>query len=114
MIKKNLFVFVVGLFILLSPLFVLQTKASYVDGYYKSNGTYVEGYYRSRPNAYAYDNYSYTGPTYSNGYGYNDSYYSSSYDYDSNWYTPSFNDTNWSYENDVSDYIVRAKQIPVV
>lgn len=80
-----------------------SAEAYTVNGYYRSNGTYVDSYYRSRPNAYTYDNYSYTGPTYSNGYGYNNSYYSPR-TYSSNWYTPSYYDNSWSYENSWSDY----------
>ena len=67
-----------------------EASAYWVNGYYRSNGTYVSGYYRSRSNAYTYDNYSYTGPTYSNGYGYNSSYYSGD---SSSWYTPSYYDS---------------------
>jgi hypothetical protein len=32
--------------------------ATYVKGYYKSNGTYVQGHYRSNPNSTRLDNYS--------------------------------------------------------
>lgn len=83
---RNLLAFLVSLF-----LFV------WVSGYYRSNGTYVDGYYRSRPNAYTYDNYSYTYPSYSNGYGYNDSYYYPSYNYSGSWYTPSYYDDDYDY-----------------
>ncbi len=65
-----------------------KAEAYYVRGYYRSNGTYVSGYQRSMPNAYTYDNYSYTKPSYSNGYGYNKSYSYPSYSYKSSWYTP--------------------------
>ena len=77
-----------------------EASAYWVKVYYRSNGTYVSGYYRSRSNAYTYDNYSYTGPTYSNGYGYNSSYYSGD---SSSWYTPSYYDSSWSYEDSWSD-----------
>lgn len=80
-----------------------SVSAYWVNGYYRSNGTYVNGYYRSRPNAYTFDNYSYTGPTYSNGYGYNNSYYNG-YSYSYNWNKPSYYDSSWSYENSWSDY----------
>jgi hypothetical protein len=34
---------------------------SYVDGYYRSNGTYVSPHYRSSPNSSTTDNWSYSG-----------------------------------------------------
>lgn len=73
-----------------------SVEAVYVNGYYRSSGTYVQPYYRSRANAYTYDNYSYTSPSYSNGYGYNNSYYSGR-SYNSNWYTPSYSDYDYNY-----------------
>jgi hypothetical protein len=62
----------------------------YVDGYTRKNGTYVAPHYRSRPNAYQWDNKSYTPsqPAYNNSSGRN---------HNSNWYTPSetrYNDSN--------------------
>lgn len=64
----------------------------WVSGYWRSNGTYVYGHYRSRPNAYRYDNYSYSG-----GSLYNSSYYSPRRNYSSSWYTPSWYDSGyWS------------------
>lgn len=97
MFKKLLFTLLtVGVLFSFSGAFG-TANAYYVNGYVNSYGTYVDGYYRSRPNAYTYDNYSYTEPTYSNGYGYNDSYYSSSYSYSSNWYTPSYYDYSYGY-----------------
>lgn len=35
--------------------------STYVNGYYRSNGTYVSGHYRTCPNNSIYDNYSYSG-----------------------------------------------------
>ena len=102
--KKAGILLVIIVFAFFLQLFLTASSVSayYVNGYYRSNGTYVDGYYRSRANAYTYDNYSYTGPSYSNGYGYNDSYYSSYYS--SDWYTPSYYDSGWSYEDSWSDY----------
>ena len=34
---------------------------TYVDGYYRSNGTYVQPHYRTAPNGNPYDNYNYPG-----------------------------------------------------
>lgn len=31
---------------------------TWVDGYYRSDGSYVQGHYRSSPNSNSYDNYS--------------------------------------------------------
>ncbi|MDO8658162.1 MAG: hypothetical protein Q7K55_05450 [Candidatus Levybacteria bacterium] len=90
---------ILGLFILITLTFVVPVspvEAVYVNGYYRSSGTYVEPYYRSRANAYTYDNYSYTSPSYSNGYGYNNSYYSGN-SYSSDWYTPSYSDYDYDY-----------------
>lgn len=64
--------------------FTTVDAATWVSGYYRSDGTYVRGHYRSEPNGLKYDNYSWS-------YGddlYNDSYYSSGRS--SNWYTPSY------------------------
>ena len=36
---------------------------TYVNGYYKSNGTYVQGHYRSSPNSTRSDNWSERGNT---------------------------------------------------
>lgn len=102
--KKNLIVLIIVASLFLSFfIFASSASAYYVNGYFKSNGTYVSGYYRSRSNAYTYDNYSYTGPSYSNGYGYNRSYYSGR-SYSSDWYKPSYYDSGWSYENSWSDF----------
>lgn len=56
---------------------------SYTSGYYRSSGTYVNSYYRTSPNAYKYDNYSY-----SSGARYNRSYTYPTRNYSSSWYTP--------------------------
>ena len=55
-----------------------------VDGYYRSNGTYVAPYTRSQPNAYNWDNHSYT-PSQP---AYNNSYYQPTKTYGSEWTTP--------------------------
>ena len=67
------------------PSFAFAYTSNYygVRGYTKSNGTYVSPYTRTRPNAYRYDNKSYTG-----GSLYNSSYYAPTRNYSSNWYTP--------------------------
>lgn len=57
----------------------------WVDGYTKKNGTYVPGHYRSEPNAYKWDNKSYT-PSQP---AYNESYSKPTKNYGSDWYTPS-------------------------
>lgn len=62
-----------------------EANAGRVNGYYRSNGTYVDSYYRSSPNAYKFDNYSYSG-----GSLYNNSYSSPTRNYTSTWYTPSY------------------------
>lgn len=36
----------------------VNSRNTYVNGYYKSNGTYVQGYYRTMPNNTINDNYS--------------------------------------------------------
>jgi len=71
----------------------LQAGDVWVNGYTKKNGTNVSGYYRSRPNAYKWDNKSYT-PSQP---AYNKSYSQPTKNYNSNWYTPSetrFQDSN--------------------
>ena len=62
---KKVLLFVFGL------LFALSAIAdTYVNGYYRKDGTYVQGYYRTSPNSTTTDNYSsqgninpYTGDT---------------------------------------------------
>ena len=50
---KRVFLFVLGL------LFALSAIAdTYVNGYYRKDGTYVQGYYRTSPNSTTTDNYS--------------------------------------------------------
>ena len=95
---KKVLVLIIAIFSLALVVFTAAPKAeaTYVSGYYRSNGTYVQPYYRSRANAYTYDNYSYRSPSYSNGYGYNDSYYSGR-SYSSNWYVPSYSDYDYNY-----------------
>jgi len=58
-----------------------------VRGYFKpSTGTYVNSYVRTSPNAFKFDNYSWTP---SQGL-YNKSYYAPTKNYSSDWYTPSY------------------------
>ena len=66
------------------------SEAARVRGYYRSNGTYVEPYYRSSPNAYRYDNRSYSG-----GSLYNRSYSYPTRNYSSSWYTPQYDYWGW-------------------
>ena len=52
--------------ILVSAIFVLFSLSSvladtWVNGYYKSNGTYVQGHYRSSPDSYKNNNWSTSG-----------------------------------------------------
>lgn len=50
---KKVLLFVFGL------LFALAAVAdTYVNGYYRKDGTYVQGYYRTSPNSNTTDNYS--------------------------------------------------------
>jgi len=50
---KKVLLFVLGL------LFALAAIAdTYVNGYYRKDGTYVQGYYRTSPNSTTTDNYS--------------------------------------------------------
>ena len=50
---------IIGLSVLTGSLFA-QTQ-TYVNGYYKSNGTYVQPYLRTSPDNSPYNNYSYPG-----------------------------------------------------
>jgi len=83
--------------------FPVLAQDVWVDGYTRSNGTYVPGHYRSRPNAYQWDNKSYT----PNQPKYNNSYNSPTRDYNSNWYVPSetrFQDSNPHNNSPYQDY----------
>lgn len=73
--------------VLLIVLFVLPSFAEdvQVDGYYRKNGTYVAPHTRSQPNAYKWDNKSYT-PSQP---AYNDSYRTPTKNYGSEWNQPS-------------------------
>ncbi|MFA5060157.1 MAG: hypothetical protein WC676_05970 [Candidatus Omnitrophota bacterium] len=44
----------VGILLICSPIYA----DTYVDGYYRKDGTYVQPHYRSSPNSTEYDNYS--------------------------------------------------------
>ena len=72
----------------------INSKSTYVNGYFKSNGTYINGYYRTAPNSTINDNFStypnfnpFTGvqgtiqPTYVYPYYSTPSYSSPYYDY---------------------------------
>ena len=78
------FVIILAIFITVFP----TDSFAYVSvkGYFKSNGTYVSPYVRSNPNAFKFDNYSWTP---SQGL-YNTSYYAPTKNYSSDWYTPSY------------------------
>jgi hypothetical protein len=77
--------FVLGSFLVMAG----SSRAGWVDGYYRSNGTYVPGHYRSDANGLGYDNYSYkSGDSLYNN-SYNDSYRSN------NWRRPA-----WETQND--------------
>ena len=57
---KKIFVFLTACFI--GSVFTVNAQ-SYVNGYYRQNGTYVQGYYRSNRNNTNHDNYSTRGNT---------------------------------------------------
>jgi hypothetical protein len=81
------------LVIFASLVLISQAMAqTYVDGYYRSNGTYVAPHYRSSPNSTTQDNWStkgntnpitgqpgYRSPDYNSGYGGSSSSYGSGY-----------------------------------
>ena len=70
---------------------VVEARTVSVKGYYKpSSSTYVQPYYRSSPNAYRYDNRSYSG-----GSLYNRSYSYPTRNYSSSWYTPRYDYWSW-------------------
>jgi hypothetical protein len=83
--------------------FASTASATWVDGYYRDNGTYVSSHYRSNSNGLKYDNYGWDRNS-------ND-YYNSSYN-DYSWRQPSWRtqDDYWtglnSYEsnNDYNGY----------
>ena len=56
---KKLIVSAIFVVFLLSPVFA----DTWVNGYYKSNGTYVQGHYRSSPDSYRNNNWSTSGNT---------------------------------------------------
>lgn len=58
--KKLILISALALAGLLSVPAYAQT---YVDGYFRSDGTYVQGHFRSSPNRSRYDNYSTWGNT---------------------------------------------------
>lgn len=70
----------------------------FVEDYYRSDGTYVKSHFRTSPNAFKFDNFSWTP---SQGY-FNESYYSTDKDYGTEWYTPY---RDYYYDGDyLSDY----------
>ncbi len=104
--------------ILLSIAFLVAISSfsqTYVNEYYKSNGTYVEGYYRSSPNSTKSDNWStygninpYTGSvgtkTYSDYNNYNSNYSTQIYNneylitsYSNGYYSSPYNNTSGYY-----------------
>ena len=56
---KRLIVSAIFVVFSLSPVFA----DTWVNGYYKSNGTYVQGHYRSSPDSYRNNNWSTSGNT---------------------------------------------------
>ena len=44
--------------IMMALTFPAKAQDSYVEGYYRNDGTYVQPHYRSAPNSNPYDNYS--------------------------------------------------------
>lgn len=54
---------------------------TYVNGYYRGNGTYVKPYYRSNPDGYSYNNYSNTRSNYNSSFSNSNTYtdYNKSY-----------------------------------
>ena len=56
---KKLIVSAIFVVLSLSPVFA----DTWVNGYYKSNGTYVQGHYRSSPDSYRNNNWSTSGNT---------------------------------------------------
>lgn len=68
-----------------------------VRGYHRKDGTYVAPHTRSEPNAYKWDNKSYT-PSQP---AYNDSYSNPKKSYGSDWYKPS--DTRYQDSNPYND-----------
>jgi hypothetical protein len=85
-----------------------------VKGYFRSDGTYVSPYVRSNPNAFKFDNYSWTP---SQGL-YNPSYYVPIKNYSSNWYIPSYiTDPDYYlgkslYESGQSEFVIIKPVIP--
>lgn len=61
--------------LLLAVTFSADAADTYVDGYYRDNGTYVNPHYRTTPNDATWDNYSTRGNSYEN-YGRSDYGYS--------------------------------------
>ena len=110
--KKFILLFVMMVTMSLSAICQVNSRNTYVNGYYRSNGTYVQGYYRTSPNRTINDNYStypnynpYTGkqgtiqpsysyPTYSMPTYTYPSYSTPTYNSDS-YYTPSQNYYYW-------------------
>lgn len=108
---KNL-TFIIVLFFFSIPIVFAQT---WVDGYYKKDGTYVPGHFRSNSNSTTFDNYSTKGNInpFTNEKGYKDPYSTSNksnyfnyntYDYNTN-SNKKKNDYDWNnnsiWNNDV-------------
>jgi len=54
---KTLTIVLIGLIFVIN----ISSAQTWVNGYYKSNGTYVTGHYRTNPDGNPYNNYSYPG-----------------------------------------------------
>lgn len=81
-------------------LFVAGSAAladTYVNGYYRSNGTYVKPHYRTYSDGYTYNNYSYRGNYNPHTGNYGTKSYSNSYGSSYNYYNPTPNRNRYYY-----------------
>ena len=65
-LMKTVLNFLASAFIVAPSALILSSPLladTYVNGYYRSNGTYVDSHYRSSPNSTVTDNWSYKGNT---------------------------------------------------
>jgi hypothetical protein len=56
--EKSMKIFIYMLIIITGISYSAKAQDTYVDGYYRNNGTYVQPHYRSAPNNNPSDNYS--------------------------------------------------------
>jgi len=85
--KAKFMKYIITMLVLITGIVTAVPVHAYVsvDNYFRSNGTYVRPHVRSTPNAFRFDNYSYSG-----GSLYNDSYFRPTKNYSSSWYQPSY------------------------